>query len=114
MREAISGAEPTVAESAFISKMTSLTGDVAVGDRTSIWPFVCLRRDEPGVPTVVGEECNVQEFTMLHGGEIGDDVSIGHSTVVDHTESRRKPTTTVVGRIRQTRRDPPTIGALSR
>lgn len=84
MQESIYGATPTVADSAFVSKMAYLIGDVTVGERSSLWPFVCLRGDEEDVPTTVGDECNVQEFTMLHGATLEDEVSIGHSAVVDY------------------------------
>lgn len=75
------GVEPIIAESASISDIAYLVGDVAVGERASIWPFVCLRGDRGAV--TVGSETNVQEFTMLHGATIGDRVTVGHSAVVD-------------------------------
>jgi len=50
-------ASPDVTESAFVSETASAVGDVTVGERASLWPFVCLRGD--GGPTVVGEESNV-------------------------------------------------------
>ena len=45
------------------------------------WPFVCLRGDRG--PVSVGTETNVQEFTMLHGATLGDEVTVGHGAVVD-------------------------------
>ncbi|WP_332900190.1 gamma carbonic anhydrase family protein [Haladaptatus sp. CMSO5] len=80
--EPLFGAKPQVAESAFVSKMAYLIGDVLVGERASLWPFVCLRGD--GGETVVGNETNVQEFSMLHGALLGDAVTIGHNVVVDY------------------------------
>jgi carbonic anhydrase/acetyltransferase-like protein (isoleucine patch superfamily) len=74
--------DPDVAESAFVSEMAYAVGDVTVGERSSLWPFVCLRGD--GGPTVVGDETNVQEFSMLHGATIGDGVTVGHGVVVDY------------------------------
>jgi len=82
MRERIFGEQPFVSESAFVSKLAYLVGDVAVGSRSSLWPFVCLRGD--GAPTTVGEESTVQEFSMLHGATIGDEVTVGHNVVVDY------------------------------
>lgn len=61
--------------------MSYLIGDVTLGERVSIWPFVCARGDYE--PTIVGDETNVQDFTMLHGAEIGTRVSIGHGAVID-------------------------------
>lgn len=84
MQESIYGESPTVAESAFVSNMTALIGDVTVGEYSSIWPFVCLRGDDNERPTTVGEECNVQEFTMLHGAKLENKVSVGHNVTIDY------------------------------
>ena len=72
---------PRVPDSAFVSEMAYVVGDVTLGERTSVWPFCCLRGDFK--PTTVGDETNVQELTMLHGADVGSRVSIGHSVVID-------------------------------
>ena len=72
---------PRIPSSAFISEMAYIVGDVSMGENSSVWPFCCLRGDFK--PTTVGKETNVQEFTMLHGAEVGDRVSIGHNVVID-------------------------------
>jgi carbonic anhydrase/acetyltransferase-like protein (isoleucine patch superfamily) len=82
MQRTLDEVTPTVTESAFVSEQSYLIGDVVVGDRASVWPFTCLRGD--GGSTVVGEETNVQEFTMLHGAILGDEVTVGHNAVVDY------------------------------
>lgn len=82
MERPFEGASPTVAESAFVSAQSALIGDVTVGESASIWPFVCCRGDDGAV--VVGDETNVQEFTMLHGAALGDGVTVGHGAVVDY------------------------------
>ncbi|WP_435158431.1 gamma carbonic anhydrase family protein [Haladaptatus sp. DFWS20] len=82
MQKRIKGEAPIVADSAFVSEQAYLIGDVAVGPRASLWPFVCLRGD--GGPTIVGEETNVQEFAMLHGADLGEGVTVGHNAVVDY------------------------------
>lgn len=79
---AFSGNRPQVAESAFVSRQAYLVGDVAVGERASVWPFVCVRGD--GGPVEIGEGTNVQEFTMLHGATLGDRVGVGHGVVIDY------------------------------
>ncbi|MGQ4557582.1 DapH/DapD/GlmU-related protein [Halobellus sp. GM3] len=76
--------DPDVAESAFVSEMAYLVGDVTVDERASIWPFVCLRGH--GTTVSVGAETNVQEFTTLHGASLGDAVSVGHGAVIDYAE----------------------------
>ncbi|WP_435098202.1 gamma carbonic anhydrase family protein [Halorubrum sp. N11] len=82
MQRSLKAATPAVDSSAFVSEMAYLIGDVTVGARSSLWPFVCLRGDRGS--TTVGTETNVQEFSMLHGASIGDEVTIGHNVVVDY------------------------------
>ena len=82
MQRSLDATSPEVAAAAFVSELAYLVGDVTVGARSSLWPFVCLRGDRG--PTTVGEETNVQEFSMLHGATIGDEVTIGHNVVVDY------------------------------
>lgn len=73
---------PFVSESAFVSEKAYLIGDVALAPRSSVWPFVCLRGEDK--PVTVGDESNVQEFSMLHGADIGAKVTVGHGAVVDY------------------------------
>ncbi|KOX95451.1 MULTISPECIES: gamma carbonic anhydrase family protein [Halorubrum] len=84
MERPFDGETPTVADDAFVSEIAYAVGDVEVGSRSSIWPFVCLRGD--GGRVTVGTETNVQEFTMLHGATVGDEVTIGHGAVVDYAD----------------------------
>lgn len=81
MRRTFEGSDPAVAETAFVSEMAYLVGDVVVGPDASVWPFVCVRGDFG--PTSIGERTNVQDFTMLHEADIGPDVTIGHQVTVD-------------------------------
>ncbi|PAU83020.1 gamma carbonic anhydrase family protein [Halorubrum salipaludis] len=81
MRIPFDGSDPEVADDAYVSRTAVLSGDVAVASGASVWPLVSLRGDRG--PVAVGEETNVQEFTTLHGAELGDRVSVGHGAVVD-------------------------------
>lgn len=84
MRRTFRDCSPEVSDSAFVSEMAYMIGDVAVGPKASLWPFTCLRGEDE--PTIVGEGTNVQEFTMLHGADLGDRVTVGHNVVVDYAE----------------------------
>lgn len=86
MRRDFDNQSPQVADDAFVSEMAYLVGDVTVQSDASLWPFVCLRGD--GRSTRVGTETNVQEFSMLHGADIGDRVTVGHNVVIDYAEIR--------------------------
>jgi carbonic anhydrase/acetyltransferase-like protein (isoleucine patch superfamily) len=78
------GHVPSVPDSAFVSEMAYLVGDVTVEERASLWPFVCIRGDYG--PTVVGAESNVQDFTMLHEASVGRRVTVGHGVVIDRAD----------------------------
>lgn len=81
-RHPFRGKHPTVAESAFVSEQSYLVGGVTVGEKASVWPFVCARGEEE--PVAIGTGTNVQEFTMLHGATLADRVGVGHGAVVDY------------------------------
>ena len=81
-RVPFSGVSPSVAASAFVSRQSYLVGDVSVGERASVWPFVCARGD--GGPVTIGDGTNVQEFTMLHGATLEEQVAVGHGAVIDY------------------------------
>lgn len=81
MQKRFNGMEPRVTDSAFVSEISYLVGDVTVGEDASIWPFVCLRGDVG--PTAVGQKSNIQEFTMLHDADVGESVTVGHNVVID-------------------------------
>lgn len=66
------------------------TGNVTIGDLTSIWHNVILRGDVE--PITIGERCNIQDNTVLHGQlgrydvKIGNGVSVGHSCIIHGCE----------------------------
>jgi carbonic anhydrase/acetyltransferase-like protein (isoleucine patch superfamily) len=79
------GITPSVAASAYIDPSAQVIGDVAVGERSSVWPFTALRGDIE--PIRVGEETNIQENSVIHTDKgfpaiIGSRVSVGHGAVV--------------------------------
>lgn len=84
MQRSFNDSNPDVADSAFVSEMSYLVGDVTIEEDASIWPFVCLRGDGGGVE--IGEGTNVQEFSMIHGASLGDRVTVGHNVVIDYAE----------------------------
>lgn len=79
---AFSGNRPQVADSAFVSRQAYVVGDVTIGERASVWPFVCVRGD--GGSVEIGEGTNVQEFSMVHGATLAERVAVGHGAVIDY------------------------------
>lgn len=83
---------PDIAESAFVDDSAVVTGDVKIGDDSSIWPMCSVRGDIQSIR--IGERTNVQDGCILHvthgsefapGGNslsVGNDVTVGHNVVL--------------------------------
>jgi carbonic anhydrase/acetyltransferase-like protein (isoleucine patch superfamily) len=79
------GRSPSVHPTAFIAPTAALIGDVRVEAGASVWYNAVLRGDTG--PIIVREGANVQDGSVLHGGEdppteIGAGTTIGHLCVV--------------------------------
>jgi carbonic anhydrase/acetyltransferase-like protein (isoleucine patch superfamily) len=79
------GLAPTVSPGAWIAPTATLVGDVRVEEGASIWYGAVLRADMG--PIVVRRGANVQDGSVLHGGddpvtEIGEGATVGHLCVV--------------------------------
>lgn len=80
------GQVPRLAESAFIAPGAVLTGDLEIGEESSIWFGVVIRADVNVVR--IGARSNIQDGTIIHctsgghGTYIGDDVTVGHGAVL--------------------------------
>ena len=79
------GRAPRVPASALVMPGAVLAGDVALGERVSVWPGASLRAEQE--PIAIGDDSNVQDSCSLHvdAGSpltIGARVSIGHNAVV--------------------------------
>ena len=70
---------------AFIHPQAFIAGDVTVGARVSVWPFVSIRGDSDVI--TIGDDSNVQDGCVIHCDEgvpchIGKRVGIGHRAIV--------------------------------
>ena len=70
---------------AFIHPLAFVTGDVTLGARVSIWPYVSIRGDSDVI--TIGDDTNVQDGCVIHCDEgvpchIGKRVGIGHRAIV--------------------------------
>lgn len=79
------GRSPSVHPSAFVAPTATLVGDVRIEADASVWYNAVLRADFGTI--VVREGANVQDGSILHGGEdpvteIGPGATIGHLCVV--------------------------------
>ena len=80
------GKAPRLAASAWLAEGTVVTGDVEIGEESSIWFGTVIRGD---VNTVrIGARTNIQDQSMVHvaGGThptvVGDEVTVGHRAVL--------------------------------
>ena len=74
-----------VAPTAFIADSATVLGDVTIGDQSSVWFGTVIRGDTESLR--IGNRSNVQDLSVLHADpgypcQIGDDVTIGHASVV--------------------------------
>jgi carbonic anhydrase/acetyltransferase-like protein (isoleucine patch superfamily) len=79
------GAEPAVAESAWVAGGAALIGRVTIGAKSSVWFTTVLRGDGDRID--VGEETNLQDGVVVHADpgfpvSVGDRVSVGHRAVL--------------------------------
>jgi|TARA_R100001143_G_scaffold57945_1_gene55452 carbonic anhydrase/acetyltransferase-like protein (isoleucine patch superfamily) len=100
---------PSQGERVFIDPASTVIGDVALGDDSSVWPGAVVRGDmhrivigartsvqdnavlhithdsafnPGGFPLTLGEDVTVGHQAMLHGCTIGDRVMIGMQTMI--------------------------------
>jgi carbonic anhydrase/acetyltransferase-like protein (isoleucine patch superfamily) len=71
--------------SVFVAPGVQVYGRVAIGEGSSLWPYVVIRSECQHVR--IGRHTNVQDFTMIHVGyeaptQIGDFCSITHRAVI--------------------------------
>jgi carbonic anhydrase/acetyltransferase-like protein (isoleucine patch superfamily) len=83
---AYDGKAPRLAASVFLAEGSAVTGDVQIGEDSSLWFGTVVRGDVNHVR--VGARTNLQDQTVVHvtGGThptvIGDDVTVGHRAVL--------------------------------
>ena len=76
---------PKIAETAYIADFVTITGDVEIGDYSSVWFQTVIRGDV--APTRIGKNTNIQDLCMLHQSPnnpliLEDNVTIGHQVTL--------------------------------
>lgn len=87
------GVIPKIHDSAFVAPSASIIGDVQIGEGANIWYNCALRGDVADIK--IGARTNIQDGCVIHvttgreGIFVGDDVTVGHSTILHacHIES---------------------------
>lgn len=77
---------PEIEESVFVADNATITGNVYIGEESSIWYGTVIRGDVNHIH--IGNRVSVQDLTMVHGSRgkqdtvIHDNVSIGHRAIL--------------------------------
>lgn len=84
--------EPVIHETAFIADNAVITGDVTIGEQSSIWFSSVIRGDV--APVRIGKGVNIQDLSCLHQSPerplvIEDGVTVGHQVTL-HSSVIRK------------------------
>lgn len=84
---------PKIADSAFIADFTTITGDVEIGENSSVWFNTVIRGDV--APTIIGKKVNIQDNSVLHQSPnnpliLEDEVTIGHQVILHSCIIRKK------------------------
>jgi len=77
--------QPTIAETAWIAPGAIVTGDVTIGERSSVWYNTVIRGDSDSIR--IGDETNIQDGCVLHVDTgtpciLESRVSLGHRAIV--------------------------------
>lgn len=79
------GMRPNVEKAAYIAENATISGDVTLGENSSVWFNAVMRAEVASI--TIGALSNVQDHVMLHADYdcpvvIGERVSIGHGAIV--------------------------------
>ena len=82
----VRGFTPQWGSDCFVAENATLIGDLIMGDHCSVWYQAVIRADVNAIR--IGNRVNIQDGAVIHatyekaGTIIGDDVSIGHNSIV--------------------------------
>ncbi|MBS4175942.1 gamma carbonic anhydrase [Lederbergia citrea] len=87
------GKKPEIASSVFIADFVTVTGDVKIGEESSVWYNSVIRGDV--APTIIGRKVNIQDNSVLHQSPgnpliIEDEATIGHQVILHSCVIRKK------------------------
>ena len=83
MIRTVHGKTPKIHPSCFISEACYITGDVEIGENSSVWPGAVIRGDFGKI--TIGRRTVVQDTCVIHTDDyldIGDNVLVTHGVVI--------------------------------
>jgi len=84
---------PKISKTAYIADYVTITGDVIIGDESSVWFNTVIRGDV--APTIIGNRVNIQDNSVLHQSPnnpliLEDEVTIGHQVILHSCIIRKR------------------------
>jgi carbonic anhydrase/acetyltransferase-like protein (isoleucine patch superfamily) len=82
----VKGITPTIGKDCFLADNATITGDVVMGNRCSVWFNAVIRGDVHSIR--IGDNVNIQDGVIVHCTykkapvNIGSNVSIAHNAIV--------------------------------
>ena len=89
---AYKGKKPEISASAYIADNAVVTGDVKIGEESTIWFNSVIRGDV--APTIIGKKVSIQDNSVLHQSPnnpliIEDEVTVGHQVTLHSCKIRK-------------------------
>ena len=89
---AYKGKKPEISASAYLADNAVVTGDVKIGEESTIWFNSVIRGDV--APTIIGKKVNIQDNSVLHQSPnnpliIEDEVTVGHQVTLHSCKIRK-------------------------
>ena len=79
------GIGPKLHPGSYVNEMAYVSGDVTIGDRSTVWPAAVIRAEETGSINIQSNT-HIQDGSIIHNSEgvlrIGSNVNVGHSVVI--------------------------------
>ena len=79
------GISPKLHPRSYVNEMAYVSGDVVIGDKSTVWPAAVIRAEGTGSISI-GANTHIQDGSILHNSHeslrIGDNVNVGHSVVI--------------------------------
>lgn len=87
------GQYPKISDSVFIADYATITGDVEIGEESSVWFNTVIRGDV--APTKIGCRVNIQDNSILHQSPnnpliLEDEVTVGHQVILHSCIIRKR------------------------
>ena len=84
---------PNIHPTAYIADYATVTGDVTIGENTSIWFNTVIRGDVN--KTIIGKRVSIQDLSCLHQSPafpliIEDEVTVGHQVTLHSCTIRKR------------------------